>query len=169
MELLLIFDKNKSHYVSIKDFNRLMFHKTENKNKKYFCGCCLQCFSSEKVLIKHRENCSIINGKQNVKLGKDSISFKNCSKQLPPPFKIYANFECILCPPLSKKSCDKSNSYTEKYQDHIPCSFAHKVVCVDNEFSKDAVLYKGKNAVNEFIKAILKEQDYCKKVIKKTF
>ena len=34
MDLLLIFEKNKSHYVYIKDFNRLMFNKTKNKNKK---------------------------------------------------------------------------------------------------------------------------------------
>ena len=39
----------------IKDFNRFMFHKTKNKNKKWFCKSCLQCFSSENVLIKHKE------------------------------------------------------------------------------------------------------------------
>ena len=42
----------KSHYVYIKDFNRLMFNKTKNKNKKYFRRCCLQCFSSEKSFDK---------------------------------------------------------------------------------------------------------------------
>ena len=96
MDLLSIFDENKSHYVYIKDFNRFMFNKTKNKNKKSFCKCCLQCFSSEKVLIEHKENCLIINGKQNVKLGKGWISFTNYSKQLPSPFKIFADFECIL-------------------------------------------------------------------------
>ena len=60
----------------------------------------------------------------------------------------------------------KKSSYTEKYQDHIPCSFAYKVVCIDDKFSKPAVLYRGKNAVNRFIKAILKEYDYFKRVIK---
>ena len=113
----------------------------------------------------------IINGKQNVKTGKGSISFKIFSKQLPAPFKIYADFECILRPTLSKrvKSSDKNVSYTEKYQDHIPCSFAYKVVCVDNKFSKDVVLYRGKNAAYKFIEAILKEYNYCKKSDKKTF
>ena len=48
MDLLLISDENKSHYVYIKDFDRFMCNKTKNKNKKYFCKCCLQCFSSEK-------------------------------------------------------------------------------------------------------------------------
>ena len=52
MDLLLISDKSKSHYVYIKDFNRFMFNKTKNKNKKYFCRCCLQCFSSQEVLIE---------------------------------------------------------------------------------------------------------------------
>ena len=45
----------------------------------------------------------------------------------------------------------------------IPCSFAYKVVCVDNKFSKRVVLYRGKNAAYKLIEAILKEYDYCKK------
>ena len=41
MDLLLISDENKSHYVYIKDFNRFMCNKTKIKNKKFFCKCCL--------------------------------------------------------------------------------------------------------------------------------
>ena len=122
MDLLLISNGDKSHYVYIKDFNRFMCNKTRNKNKKYFCKCCLQCFSSEKVLIGHKENCLIINGKQNAKLKSGSISFKNHLKQLPVPFKIYTDLKCML----KNVECDsiKNNSlYTEKYQSHIPCSF----------------------------------------------
>ena len=138
-----------------------MCNKTKNKNKKYFCKCCLQCFSSEKVLIKHKENCLVINGKQRVKLKSGSISLKNYFKQLPVPFKVYADFECIL---KEIKISDKNNSpYTEKYYEHIACSFAYKVVYIDNKFSKKVVLYKGKNAVYRFIKAIFEEYDYCKK------
>ena len=37
LNLLLITEKNKSHYVFIKDFKRLMFSKTKHKNKKHFC------------------------------------------------------------------------------------------------------------------------------------
>ena len=36
MDLLLLINDDKSHYVYIKDFNTLMFHKTKNKNKKWF-------------------------------------------------------------------------------------------------------------------------------------
>ena len=79
----------------IKDFERFMFHKTKNKNKKWFCRSCLQCFSSENLLIKNKENCLSINGKQPVKLEK-GIKFENYFKQIPVSFKIYADFECNL-------------------------------------------------------------------------
>ena len=36
MDLLLINDENKSHYVYIKDFDRFMFHKKKNKIKNTF-------------------------------------------------------------------------------------------------------------------------------------
>ena len=74
MDLLLITNENKSHYVYIKDFNRC--NKTKNRNKKYFCKCYLQCFSIDKVFIEHKGNWLIINGKQSVKLKICSISFQ---------------------------------------------------------------------------------------------
>ena len=52
---------------------------------------------------------------------------------------------------------------------HIPCSFAYKVACVDNKFSRRVIHYRGKNAVYRFIKEILEEYDYCKKLIKEHF
>ena len=88
IDLLLFIDNDKSHYAYIKDFNRFMFHKTKNKNKKWFCKSCLQCFSSENVLIKHKENCLSIHGKQSVKLEKGIIKFENYLKQISVPFKI---------------------------------------------------------------------------------
>ena len=86
-DLLLVIDENKSHYVCIKYFERFMFHKTKNKNKKYFCRSCLQCFSSKNMLTKHKEVCLSINGAQSVRLEKGKIEFKNYFKQIPVSFK----------------------------------------------------------------------------------
>ena len=61
MDLLILIDENKSHYVHIKDFDRFMFPKTKNKNKTCFCKRCLQCFSSKNVLTEHKEICFSIN------------------------------------------------------------------------------------------------------------
>ena len=96
MDLLPIIDGDKSHYVYTKDFNRFMFHKTKNKNKKDFCKSCLQCFTIKNVLAKHKKDCLSINGLQPVRLEKGTIEFKNYFKQIPAPFKIYADFESNL-------------------------------------------------------------------------
>ena len=69
---------------------------TKQNKKKRFCKSCLQCFSSDNVLIKHKENGLNINGKQSVKLEKRIIKFENYFKEIPVPFKIYADFECNL-------------------------------------------------------------------------
>ena len=44
------------------------------------------------MLTKHKEDCLSIN----VKLEKGIIEFENYFKQIPVPFKIYADFECNL-------------------------------------------------------------------------
>ena len=146
---MLLNDDDKSH------FDRFMFHKTKNKNKKVlqkFCRSYLQCFSSENVLTKHIEDCLSINGKQSVKLKKEITEFENYSKQIPVPFKIHADFECNL-----KGVESYEGSYPKKDQNHVPCSFAYKVVSIDDSFTKPIGAYRAENAAYKFIKAILKE------------
>ena len=148
----------------IKDFDRFIFHKTKNKNKKWFCKSCLQCFSSKNILIKNKENCLSINGKQSVKLEEVIIKFESYFKQIPVPFKIYADFDGNF-----KKVYCNEGSYTEKYQDHIPCSFAYKIICIDDKFTKPTIIYRNKNASHQFIKAILEEYKNCKKNNRRIF
>ena len=48
-------------------------------------------------MIKHKEDCLSVNGKQSVKLEEEGIiEFENYFKQIPVPLKIYADFECNL-------------------------------------------------------------------------
>ena len=72
------------------------------------------------------------------------------------PLKIHADFEFNL-----RSVENYEGSYTKKSQDHVPCGFAYKVVCIDDRFTKPIVVYRGENAAYEFIKAILKEYKYC--------
>ena len=81
MDLMLLIDDDKSHYKYIK-----------NKNRKWFCRSCLQCFSSKNVLTKHKEDCLIINGKQFVKLEKGTIEFENISNK----YQFHLKFMLIL-------------------------------------------------------------------------
>ena len=94
--MLLITEKDKSHYVFIKDFNRLMFSKTKHKDKKDFCMSCLQNFSTKEILNDHRKRCLFINGCQAVNYESGIIKFTSYNKQIPILFKIYAGTECFL-------------------------------------------------------------------------
>ena len=70
LNLLLITEDENKHYVLIKDFNRMMYNKTKHKEKKHFCMYCLQNFSTEQILLKHKDNCMVVNGKQAIRMPK---------------------------------------------------------------------------------------------------
>ena len=124
----------------------------------------MQSFTSKNVLIKHKEDCPSINRMKSVDEEEGMIKFENYFNQLSVPFKIYDDFECNL-----EDTEIYEGSCTKKYHNHVPCSYDFKVVCIDNRFSRPIVVYRGKNASYEFIKAILKEYRYCKNIIKKHF
>ena len=155
-DILLAVDGDKSHYVYIRDFNRFMFHKSKNKNKKYFCRSSLQCFSSKNLLTeyKYKEVYWSINGARSVILENGTIEFENYFKQIPVPLKFDADFECNF------KRVQRS--LHKKYQDYISCSFAYKLICVDDDFTKPIVFFRGENAAFKFIETSLKEFVYCK-------
>ena len=171
MELLLINKDKKNHYVLIKNFNKFMFDQTKHNCKKHFCMYCLQCFSREDVLSEHIKNCLSINGKQAIKMPEKGqhVSFRNYHKQIPIPFVIYADFEAITekvhgCLPNNEKS------YTQAYQKHIDCGYGYKLVChYDDKFSKPVQVFRGENAVYNFMEKMIEEVEWCKTIMKTHF
>ena len=111
-------------------------------------------------MAKHKEDCLSINDQQSLNLEEGIIEFKNYFI----PFKIYADFECNL-----RDVEIYEVSHTRKYHEHVPCSYAYKVVCIDDRFCKSIAVFRGKNAAYKFIKAVLKEYKYCRKIMKKHF
>ena len=124
----------------------------------------------KKFLIKHKENSLIINGKQSVKVKIGSISFKNYFKQLSVPFKIYTDFECILKRVIEIGVVIEIMAHTQKNIKitFLAVLFTKSCVLIIN-LVKKLFFTEEKNAVYKFIKAILEESDYCKKMMKKYF
>ena len=179
MNLLLITKDEKKHYVLIKDLNASMYNQSKHKERKHFCMYCLQCFSSERVLVKHANNCLTISGAQAInmpKQGENILKFNNFHKQLPVPIVIYADFKAIK---IKVQGCEQSEemkkeknkrSYTEAYQTHEDCGSTYKVICCyDDKYSKPIQTYRDENAVYKFMEKMLEEVEYCKAVIKKQF
>ena len=87
-----------------------MYSKTKHQHEKHFCMSCLQNFTTEEILHTHRERCLLINDAQAVKYETGTIKFKSFNKQIPIPFKIYADSECLL-----KRVNINKGGYTKLY------------------------------------------------------
>ena len=75
--------KTKKHYVFIKDFNTFMYNRSLHRGKKYFCGYCLETFSTEEIVKSDVNDCFKINGKQLIQMLKEGEYIKlknNCKK-----------------------------------------------------------------------------------------
>ena len=124
---------------------------------------CLQNFTTE-VLSNHKKQFLLINECQAVNYESGTIKFVNHNKQIPIPFKIYADTECFL-----KRTNSYEGEYTKKYQEHFPNSIGAKLVCTDDRFTLPFIFFKGKNCFDEFIVWVLKKYKWIKQITKQYF
>ena len=131
VDLLIIGEEGKRHYVLIKDYNTFIcYHKLH-------CEENIFSFSTEEILKRHIKDCFKINSKQTIIMPKkgDYVKFKNYERKIQSPFIFYADFESLLVPQDNGKKYTKE-SYTKKYQKHIAGSYGFKLICVDDKFCK---------------------------------
>ena len=108
---------------------------------------------------KHKEQCLLINEIQAVKYETGTIKFKNFDKQMPIPFTIYADTECLL-----KRIDIKEGKYTKLYRKHIPNSIGAKLVCIDDRFTLPTKIFTVNNCINYFIKWVFEQQKCCNQI-----
>ena len=155
--------EKKSHYVFIKDFNSLMYQKSKHRNKKHFCMHCLQNFTTEEMLSNHKKLCLSINGTQSTTYEFGIIKFKNYDKQIPTPFKIYADIECFI-KKVNFKKCTKTT-----YQKHAPNSICAKLICIDDAHTLPTKILFESSCINEFLRWVFKIKKKWNKIIKEHF
>ena len=66
VDLSLIGEEEKRHYVLMKDFNTFIYDHTLHLGRKPFYRYCLQAFSTEEILKRRIQDCFKINGKQRI-------------------------------------------------------------------------------------------------------
>ena len=94
------------------------------------------------------------------------VKFKNFERKIKSPFMIYMDFESIVVPESNGKQ-NPNESYTNKYQKRVACSYGYKLVCADDKFSKPFKLYLGKDAAYNFISSMIEENKYYSDVMNK--
>ena len=60
---------------------------------------------------------------------------------------------------------NSKESYTNKYQKNVACSYGYKLVCVSKPFKR----YLVKDAVYNGVNSMIEESKYCSDAIKKHF
>ena len=87
------------------------------------------------------------------------VRFKNYKREIKPPIMIYADFENILVPEDNKKQYP-GESYTNKYQKHVACSYIYKLICVDDNFIKLFKSYLVEDALRESVQIRTRKTPY---------
>jgi len=143
VDLLLISDDEKQHYCAIKSLSRLLSSQVSNtKWKRYFCKRCLNSYDCVDKLKRHQEYC---NNYEAVKIDLPKpgsmLGFKNYNRSMRHPFVVYADFESFI-KPIDTCQPDPSESYSKKYQHHVPSSFCYYIKCFDDEvYNPKLVMY----------------------------
>ena len=98
VDLILIGERGKRHYVSIKDFNAFMYDNNLHCGKKHLFCYYLQAFSREEILKPYIKDCLKINGKGRIMILKkgEYDKLNNYERKIKPTLITYADFESIL-------------------------------------------------------------------------
>ncbi|GBN71052.1 hypothetical protein AVEN_232186-1, partial [Araneus ventricosus] len=161
INLLLISDGDKQHYTLIKNLNYLLNDLTKHNGKKFYCNICLHRFCTEEGLHNHQLDCR--NHKiQKIRMPSEKekwLQFDKHRFQLPVPYVIYADFECIL-EKIDTCEMNPHISSTHHVSKHIPCGLAYVAVGHDGEMIWPAAAYRGEDAVIQFLKLLIEEEDW---------
>ena len=174
IDLLWLRQEEKAHFCWIRSPSRLLSNQVSKHNGAVvFCRRCLNHFPNEKSLEKHAASCSQFKAVRIIMPEEESVvKFKNWHKKMIFPFVIYADFEARQLPIPS--AGPPEGSFTEKFQKHIPCSFAFHLV---SPFVKrNPVLFRAENDsvdvgekfvenLTYFVKEIQKEVKFPKRMI----
>ena len=150
--LILDRRRRKKHYLLINDFNRFMYDHSLYRGRKHFCCYCLHTFITEETLKRHIKIALKI--MKNNQLGclrnVSIINSKFWKKNKKSPFMIYVDLESALVLEDNRKQ-NPNESYINKYQKHVACSYGYKLVFVDNKFCKPFKSYLSSYTVFNFI------------------
>lgn len=158
-----------SHYVLIRSLSRLLARTKCKGHKYFFCRYCLQGFLSQKVLDNHKQLCSHHHPQSTlfpVEGVNDTLKFTENKFQLRVPFCIYADFEAF---PKDVETCypDPNKSSITCYTKFEACSYGYQVVCSDERYTKSPVIYRGLNAVQNFLESLHEEELNIKEILQK--
>ena len=167
-----LFLHDDNHYCVVKNLSRLVSSQINNRqHKKHFCLNCMNGFSASEILTAHQKACLKRKPQTEVfpKPG-DTVQFRNYERLHDVPFVVYADFECFVKPQETEEK-DSSESYTVKYQSHVPSGFCYTIKCMDETvYPTKTVLktasYEGEDMGKSFVETLSEDFKPIYKILK---
>ncbi len=131
-KIINLFLHEDNHYCVVKNLSRLLSSQhSKHKEKRHFCLRCHNGFNTSESLKAHQEMC-LKHKTQTIIYANpgDTEKFRNHERLHDVPFVVYADFECFV-KPLETEEKNSSESYTVKYQSHVPSGFCYTIKCMD--------------------------------------
>ena len=155
VNLMILEDGEKKHYVAIKSIERLLSKMNSKHNpSQHFCNNCLQSFKTQESRDNHYEYCR---SNESVRTEIPTrIEYSKGQHQFKVPFIMYADFESIL-EPIQGISNDPNMSSTREVNTHKPSGW-----CLHSKFAYGSVKnpttqYRGPDFVEKFCEHIILE------------
>ena len=149
IDILLIKNQNKQHYVLIRNFNMLLNTISKNGHRQHFCRRCLQHFGREDLLSKHMEYCFQNQACKIQMPSKENniLKFNKSNYSLKKPYVAYADFECFNIPEQRQLS-EKVKQLTV----HKASGFSLAFVNSEGKLiGGETIVYRGPDVVKEFL------------------
>ena len=158
INLMIISESNRTHYVAIKSVSRLLSSKnTNHKGKEYFCNNCLQGFKEENSRDEHIVYC-MNNESVKVEMPHKNpiVQYSDDQFQFKVQFVMYADFESML-ELIQGPGNDPSISSTRRINNHVSSGWCVRSELAYGEVKDPLKLYRGKDCDKKFCEHVIGE------------
>ena len=152
VNLMILEDGEKKHYVAIKSLERLLsMDNSKHKESQHFCNNCLQGFKTQESRDNHYEYCRS-NDSVRIEMPTRNpiVSYSNGQHQFKVPFMMYADFESLL-EPIQGVSNDPAQSSTRGVNVHNPSGWCLHSKFAYGKVKKPTTQYRGPDCAERFV------------------
>ena len=151
INLMLIMENNRKHYVAIKSLSKLLSKQnSKHKGKEHFCMNCLQGFIEESSRNEHIGYCK---DNESVRIEmphkRPIVEYSDGQFQFKVSFTMYADFEFILEPIQGRRNYPRILT-TRDINVHVPSGWYIHSKFAYSEVKDPLKLYRGKDCIRKF-------------------
>lgn len=157
----------QNHFLLIKDvhnFTRKSYERGR-KEKSVLCVNCFNKFSSQAVLTKHQEICSLHKPRiEKCSTDLSHIQFTNHQNQHPLEYIAFLDFECVLpkvksrCPECTHLRCKCDRSFTEPMTEQYPVTYSLVILDQTSTIIHEKT-YSSENVADHLIEHLLEQEE----------